>query len=173
MKDDYTVAGCHPRDRGIVRARPGRSRPAHFLVHPALSQCSVRWAMVPAESRAIRKLGCSGVKLPKTPDSRKCARGPEVAFWEMTTSARSKQIRMDTYSFRGPQSPRVCRRAITEPPLIEKPPQPAPAVQRRPCASRRRRAGARRSRRGRAASPPFGRGSSARASRAIRGRQCS
>jgi hypothetical protein len=62
---------------------------------------------------------------------------------------------------------------FTEPPLTEKPPQPAAAVRLPAGASRRLRAGARRFRRGHASSPPSAHGSSARAWRARRGRRCS
>jgi hypothetical protein len=63
--------------------------------------------------------------------------------------------------------------AISEPPLIESPPQPAAAVRLPSGASPPQRAAVRRSRRERAASLPSARGSSARAWRARRGRQCS
>ena len=66
-----------------------------------------------------------------------------------------------------------CHRAITEPPLAEEPPQPAVVALPPPCASRRPRAGARQSRRGRPASLPSVRGSTATAWRVRRARRCS
>jgi hypothetical protein len=97
-------------------------------------------------------------------------KGPRSPVLGDDHTGQSKRIRMDTYSHREPQF-RVCRRAITGPQLIEKSPQPAPAVRRPLCASRRPPSAARRSRRGRAASLPSARGSTARALPAKRARR--
>jgi len=55
MKDDHTLAACHPGIDQLFMVDPGLYIPS-FIVHSP--SVSVMWGMVPVGSRATRKLYC-------------------------------------------------------------------------------------------------------------------